>query len=339
MAVRKTVTLQTIADEVGVTLQTVSKALLGKPGMSERTRHAIVEAARRLGYRSKRQIDSLLVEHILPFPTERRRFVLLHSGASDNYKALLLQGLYERFSEFGHRIEAVALPSCRSDRAMFEWIDAAGLAYADGLFLAPALTPARWEEALLALPAPRILLGYPPPGAKVDSVVWDVYEAMWQSVALLAREGHRNVLYVGDIETRPGFVLRWQAFVHAAARFGMDPAKGRHIVERGVSDWRAALRERLVAEPVTAVICGLDEETDAAYRVCREAGRRVPDDLAMVGFLNEPPKDAVPYRYPRLPIRMTGYRAADRMLWRIANPSLPFEHIRLQSDFFSSNGE
>jgi LacI family transcriptional regulator len=35
---------------------------------------------------------------------------------------------------------------------------------------------------------------------------------------------------------------------------------------------------------------------------------------------------------PLLAIRETGYRAADRMLWRIANPSLPYEHIRIQGE-------
>ncbi|MNI69352.1 hypothetical protein D3C73_1250940 [compost metagenome] len=56
----------------------------------------------------------------------------------------------------------------------------------------------------------------------------------------------------------------------------------------------------------------------------------------MIGFLNEAPAKPTPYAVPFLPIEMTGYRAADRMLWRMANPNLPYEHIRIQSELFHS---
>lgn len=336
MPPRKKITLQMIADDVGVTLQTVSKALLGKPGMSLETRRRIFETARRLGYRSKGQVNSLLIEHIMPVPTGGQRFLLLHSGASDNYKKLLINGLHQRFAEFGHHIEAVALPGRASQAQMARFIDEQDLSYAAGLFLAPNLSPVSWETALLKLTTPKILLGYPAPGSRVDSVVWDVYEAMWQSVQLLVRQGHRHILYVGDIESQPGFLLRWQAFLHAARTFGLPAEAEQHVIRRRDREksWLQELEARLANERTTAIICGLDEETDLTYRLCSNLGIKLPRDMAMIGFLNETPASPVPYTVPFLPIQMTGYRAADRMLWRIANSHLPYEHIRIQWDFF-----
>jgi LacI family transcriptional regulator len=51
--------------------------------------------------------------------------------------------------------------------------------------------------------------------------------------------------------------------------------------------------------------------------------------------VNEQPRNLPPIARPQLPILETGFRAADRMLWRIANPTRPFEHIRLQCDWIA----
>lgn len=42
MARKKSIILQHIADELGLTIQTVSKALRGHPGMSEETRGLVI---------------------------------------------------------------------------------------------------------------------------------------------------------------------------------------------------------------------------------------------------------------------------------------------------------
>lgn len=72
MPIRKQVTLKTIAQQLGVTIQTVNKALKGKPGMSEATRQLIVETAEKLGYFTKEQIRSLRAERIISYPIERK---------------------------------------------------------------------------------------------------------------------------------------------------------------------------------------------------------------------------------------------------------------------------
>lgn len=336
MPVRKTVTLKSLAKELGLTVQTVSKALKGKPGMSEATRQLIVRTAEQAGYYTREQIRSLRLQHIAPYPLERQRFLLLQTEESVNYNRLLLEGLHERFASFGHQIDTLLLPKTIGERAMARWLEEHEVQYADGIFIAPSIVPKAWERPLFELAMPRILLSFPPPGTRLDSVIWDVYEATYQSVAYLRSIGHSSIMYVGDIHVQRGFALRWQAFCQAMSEYGtaVDPAKHSTSPRQSHTDWLEDLKEKWRRWKPTAIICGIDSEVPLVYKLCSELGLRVPEDVSLIGFMNEQTGSSPlpPFTRPLLPIRETGYRAADRMLWRIANPTLPFEHIRIQCE-------
>ncbi|WP_438445859.1 LacI family DNA-binding transcriptional regulator [Gorillibacterium sp. sgz5001074] len=336
MPIRKAVTLKTIAQSAGVTVQTVIKALKGKPGMSEATRRAIIQTAVRLGYYTMDQIRSLRLEHIEPYPAERLRFVVVYTDESAVYIRKLVEGLHERFASFGHQIEEWLLPSQLPENRMAEWVEESGLEYADGVFIAPAMTPRVWESHLFRLQKPRILLNYPPPGVKIDSVIWDIYEAVYESVLHLMALGHKRILYVGDIHSQRGYILRWQAFCQAMDSEGLDTDAAHHcLAEFTVTgEWERELRDRLERYRPTACICGLHHVVPDVWRILQERKLLVPQDVSLVGLLNEQPEELPLFTRPLLPIRETGYRAADRMLWRLANPTLPYEHIRIQGELF-----
>ncbi|WP_127585675.1 LacI family DNA-binding transcriptional regulator [Paenibacillus koleovorans] len=438
---RKKVTLHHLATELGLTIQTISKALRGLPGMSEETRADVIRHARARGYLTRDQKQALHVDRIAPYPVLQRRFLLLHKASESSFNELLLQGLHERFREFGHTVQQVAMPDELRHDQFAAWAEERELLFADGVFIAPRIGRELLEQQLLALPLPRILLNFPPPEAEVDSVIWDLYEAMHQAVRHLRRLGHRRILYVGDTDSQRGYVVRWHAFgeamlelereelrraaevrvekatekgigsgaVNGAAngtgtgavngtgigavngtgtraanesgtgaadgtvngagdgtgadyregdtrRYAPDPAK--HSTRRDPEGrWIEELAELIRRERPTAVICGIAEEMEPVYRVLmqmEEADVRagVADDgdervgtvaassskpnkprLSFVAFPSEQHDWLPTCSRPLLQIRATAYRAADRMLWRIANPQMPYEHIRIRGTF------
>lgn len=332
---RKRITLHDLADQLGLTIQTVSKALRGLPGMSEQTRSEVFKLARELGYMTKDQKQTLQLDHISPYPVVQRRFVLVQNKQSLNFNRLLLQGLHERFMEFGHTVQPHLIPPDLKPSQFEAWAEEQQLLYAEGVFIAPRMSHDLLEQKLLELPLPRILLNFPPPESKVDSVIWDVYEAMFQTVRRLVRMGHQNILYVGDTEDQRGFVIRWQAFCEAMKEAGhaVDPRE--HATERdGTDSWLHHVEHLYHTRRPTAVICGIDEEAAPVYYTLRRMGAAVPQQCSFIALLNEQTHTLPLCSRPQLAIRESGYRAADRMLWRIANPHLPYEHVRLQGDFF-----
>ena len=85
------VTLQDIADQLGLTKVSVSKALNGRPGISADTRRRVMETAERLGYRGKQKDlpQEVPLRYALIVP---ERFVLetngLHTEVSDHLSKL-----------------------------------------------------------------------------------------------------------------------------------------------------------------------------------------------------------------------------------------------------------
>lgn len=338
MSRKKSVTLQHVADALGTTIQTVSKALNGRGGMSEETRQLIWQKAVELGYRTHEQLRQLEQDRIAPFPVFPRSFFLIQSEQSLGFHRLLMQGLHERFAEFGHRITPVLLPKSMPASRFDAWADQLDLLYADGIFIAPRITPEWFEDRLLQLPVPRILLNFPPPEARVDSVVWDVYEAMYVCVRTLVRKGHRRILYIGDIGSQRGFILRWQAFVEAMREAGQPVEPRQHVLEAKGDEaaWLDRVETAFLKQQPTAVICGIDEDVAQVYfRLSKVTD--IPGRCSFIGFLNEASPQLPQIDRPGLLIKETGYRAADRMLWRIANPGQPYEHIRLKTEYQSGN--
>lgn len=337
---KKTITLRMIAEDLGLTIHTVSKALRGLPGMSETTRKEVVQRARELGYRTKEQEAEITAERIPWTHAKPRRFAMLVTGDSSLHR-LQMEGVRLRLNELGHSLYQLLVPDTITEKAgLDEWLEKNGLFFADGLFLTAAL-PEWMESALLKLDLPKVLINYPPDLAEVDSVIWDVEYAVHRSMEELYHSGHRRILYVGDIGPARGFGLRWREFGIAAERLGLkELADSDEHLTNGMHD-RAALmnrlRERLGSGKYTAVIITIPELAEWVYVAAGFLGLYIPRQLSLIGMEHE----AHPYfpemTRPHLLVMEAGERAAELMLRRIANPLLPYEHVRLKGSFYKGN--
>lgn len=334
---RKQVTLRSIADSLGLSLHTVSKALRGRPGMSEKTRTLIYQKAEELGYRTKDQLRGLAVEQIPIYRSKPRHFHFIVPALGQfHLHTQLIEGLSGRLAEFGHHLTLLRAPAANwTEQSYTDWLEESGVAYSDGLFLPPMLD-VRTEERICSLPLPKILLNFPPPAAEVDSIIWDTATAVHQSVRYLTGLGHRRILYIGNIELHRGFRLRFQAFREAMAERGLSAEPEQHLTAAGLTHEQYGERLRALftsATPPTALLVGLEQDLTWVYETCREAGVPIPGQCSLIGLEHVPHPFLPDLTHPVLLVRETGIRGADRMLWRIANPALPYEHIRLQGGF------
>lgn len=330
MGTRKTVTLHDLSAELGLSIQTISKALGGKPGMSEETRARIARTAYRRGYLTVAQARELASRGIAPYPTFQLRFALIQSRQSTNYNTLLAEGLRQRLELLDHRLECHTLDEDLSDSAFEQWLERISLPTADGLFIAPRLLSDTTERKLLGLSLPKVLINYPRPLSELDSVIWDVYEAVCMAVDKLVRLGHARIMYVGDIGSQRGFARRWQAFQEMMGEHGLVCG----LESQLTGDWDAeALQDKLDEVQPTAIIAGIDEDIERLFRNLDELGYRVPEELSVIGLANGLVAAVPGLSRPELLIRETGYKAADKLLWRLANGSEPWEHIRIAGPF------
>ncbi|GAA3406118.1 LacI family DNA-binding transcriptional regulator [Paenibacillus hodogayensis] len=341
MRKKKSVTLQDLSRKSGLSVHTVSKALRGLSGMSEETRNHVHKVAQEIGYRSKDQERVHAVERIPLHPHKPSRFKMVISDWTGSFDMihLILNGLQEKLSEYGHSIETVTIPyRLEPGVTLQNWAKLQQLEYCDGVFITPMIGQEQ-EAHLLRYSIPRILINFPGPAAKVDSVVWDVGTAIHESVRYLLAKGHTRIMYIGNIYVHRGFILRWQSFVNAMREAGLEVNPDEHITTGSGEqvNWTTRLIDKLQQVQPTALLSAVNHDLVWIYNACSLLGKRIPDHISLISLAHTENAFVPELSRPLLMIREAGIRAAERMLWRMANPHLPYEHILLQGGFYEGS--
>ncbi len=151
-------------------------------------------------------------------------------------------------------------------------------------------------------------------GAGTPLIMVDNEGGIRQVVEHLVEHGHRSVAFIAGEENDPGdSKLRLKAYHQSVRELGLaDDSRlveyGQHWVDGGFQAMKRLLQSGV---KFTAAVCSNDESAMGAIRALREAGLRIPSDVAVTGFDDHltalaqvPPLTSVHY-----PLFETGYRA------------------------------
>ena len=285
---RSSVTIQQVARATGVSIGTVSRALRQQGGLSEVTRQHILQTARELGYDKTNLHASKL----------RRISFLLHrqnTGLSANpFYSHVLHGVEDECRARGLTLHFSSLGAGDDVAEVVGWHGAGGLICVG--FLESALL-----EQLRALELPLVLVDHFAPG--LPSVNSDNFGGAYAATRHLLELGRKRVAYLGgpDHHSIRG---RWLGYRQALYDAGVpaDPALDVRREPLGTEEGAARAMRSLLAlsEPPDAVFAFNDTSAILAMQVCQEAGLKVPQDIALVGFddldasaLTQPPLSTV----------------------------------------------
>jgi DNA-binding LacI/PurR family transcriptional regulator len=130
-----------------------------------------------------------------------------------------------------------------------------------------------------------------------DYVRIDNIAAAFDATSHLIAQGRRRLAFIGAIDTALGKqphssgTMRRDGFLAALAAHGLDDGPDRIQV---VDDWHredgfAGARELLARHPeVDGIVCGNDDLATGALAMLRRLGRRVPEDVAVIGYDDTP---------------------------------------------------
>lgn len=274
---KQRITMADVAREAGVSLMTVSRAINGKDGISETTRQRILDIIERLGYRPSEIARSLVtdrtgtvglvvIDNSNPFFSEIARGVE-HEAYAHGYNVFLCN------TEEDMRRERAVLRSLEEKRV-------------DGVIVCSSrLDPDLLFSALE--PHDAVVLINRRLSESRFGVVVANDECGGRLVAkhLLSR-GHREIGFLAGPERSYSGHLRAKGYRAAleAAGVASKPDRERRclpIVESG----REAAHDLLSHHPeITALFCYNDLSAVGALQACADLGRRVPGDVAIVGF-------------------------------------------------------
>jgi DNA-binding LacI/PurR family transcriptional regulator len=276
-----------LAQELGISTGTVSRALNGKPDVSEETRQKVLEAARRRGYapnqaaRSLAQGTTRAVGFVIELgPGGTVGFGYFVMGVCDGVQSVLRQ----------HGLDLFVLP-CPTDQdrhAFLERLVARGVV--DGIILAATRRVDPSIEFLQSSGLPFVAFGRSTSGHGYSWIDLDFETVANVAVDRLVAAGHRRIaLTVPSGDLNFGTVFK-DAYRGALARHGLPYDRELVFVTRLEEAAGYALVDDLLRldDRPTAIVLVYEIAAIGIYRRLAERGLEPGKDLAVIGFRDEP---------------------------------------------------
>ena len=308
-----------MAATAGVSRATASRVLRGNTNVSADARQRVERAAAAIAYTPNLAARSLVTRRsgsvaFVVAEGEERLF-------TDPYFLNLLRGAHREISAAGLQLIFVVLATAE-ESATFQTFASGG--HVDGVLLVSLHGDDALPRTLEKSGVPTVSNGRPladVPGGLcfVDSD--NVGGGRAATQLLLDRGAQRIATISGPLDMAAG-LDRLAGFHSAMADAGRRVLR-KHVVHAdfSIAGGETAMRQLLAADPsIDAVFAASDLTAVGAMRVLVSAERRVPDDVAVVGFDNirEAELAAVPLTTIAQPIEAIGATMARRLLERLA---------------------
>ena len=281
--IKTKITMTELARLANVTPSTVSRALNDSPLVSRETRDEIVALAAKTGYvinasaRSLRRQSSEAIGIVIPLRPESGQTI------SDPFFLEILGAVSHAASKQGFDL-IVTVPEDVSEIAERRLLLTGR---ADGLIILGQAGRIERLNALGELSDKIVVWGGKLKGSTYTLVGSDNRLGGRLAAEHLIEAGRKRLLFIGD-NTLPEVDLRFKGFLDAHATAGLRHAPARILsIDFGSVTAFSRIAEFLPkAPPFDAVFAASDVLAIAAIQALTAAGRRVPEDVSVVGYDN-----------------------------------------------------
>lgn len=273
------VTRKDVARLAGVSETVVSYVLNNNRYVDKEKRRRVEEAIRELDYRPNtiaRALKGKSTNHI----------VFIADNIATEHFSLLISELDQCAYDLGYM---VSLCSNRNSQKFVS--DIISRRY-DGIIISSISFPNEYIQQLIDARIPVVLLaGRDYSGVRGAGLIHNgLYEGARAAVRYLVRKGRRDILYIDRYSSGGYFSdlgdLRYRGFCEEMEAQGLDP---RERIVTGCADpyeLALAVEGYLGGNRVDAIFGRNDRVACIAMQAAQELGRRVPEDIAVVGFDN-----------------------------------------------------
>ncbi len=292
----KAVRLKDIADRIGVSTVTVSKALSGQKGMSEELREKIHALANDMGYvppvsrkadftNKSYTIGVLIAEQ---FMSEYSSFYTrMHQQVS---QIAMDKGCFTMLEVISAENEAArTIPRLLEDNKV------------DGVVVVGRLDEQYLRTIKETIGIPMVFLDFCNHTGDEDAVVSDSYNGAYCLTNYLFDMGHKDIAYVGTRLASGAITDRYFGYAKSMMEHGAKFNGDWIIDDRGPNGVMDPVNYfKFPSKMPTAFFCNCDMAASMMIKKLKENGYRVPEDISVVGYDN--------YLFPGLcDIRLTTY--------------------------------
>jgi DNA-binding LacI/PurR family transcriptional regulator len=285
MVTRERPTLEAVARRAGVSRATVSRVVNGSTTVAENIREAVNQAVEELGYVPNQAARSLVTQR-----TDSIALILPEAASrvfsDDQFFAAIVWGVSAELESADKQLVLMMAGSSASHDRVERYAMAG---HVDGVMFASIHGADPLPGALARLGIPVVCSGRPlGPAAETgnDAVPYvdvDHSQGIIAAMNRLTEQGRRRIATIAGPQDMVAGLERLSAFRAAVPEAQRSPvvSYGAFTRESGAE----AMQQLLDRDPsVDAVFCASDLMAHGAIHVLKQSGRRVPDDVAVVGF-------------------------------------------------------
>ncbi|MEU4472268.1 LacI family DNA-binding transcriptional regulator [Micromonospora sp. NPDC023888] len=327
-------TLEAVAARAGVSRATVSRVVNGSTTVAEPIREAVTRAVAELGY-----VPNLAARSLVTQRTDSIALVMPEAAtrvfSDDQVFPGIIRGVSQELEAADKQLVLMLAGSPAGHHRVERYTTGR---HVDGVLFASLHGADPLPGTLARLGIPVVVSGRPLGDVPVPYVDVDHVGGVTAAIRHLIDSGRRRIATIAGPQDMIAGIERLSGYRSAVADAGLPElvAVGDFTRESG----SAAMRRLLTEHPdLDGVFAASDLMAHAALRTLREAGRRVPEDVAVIGFddietaaYTEPPLTTV-----RQPIVELGRRMTRQLLRLAAGETieqavmLPTELIRRAS--------
>lgn len=279
----KTVKLADIAEKVGVSTVTVSKALSGQKGVSEEMREKIKQLADELGYRSPSENKRQTTEK------QYNIGVIIQEVYLDKYDSFYLT-MYQELNKRAVARGCFTLLESMSRESVLSNVMPLLVQEkkVDGLIVVGDMTQTYMEHLEEKAGIPVVCMDFYNDTINLDTVISNSFYGTYALTNYLFQMGHKKIAYVGTVGTTNSITDRYLGYAKSLLEHHIEVRKDYVIDDRDTKTGRMDLDKyyQLPEDMPSAFVCNCDLAASYLIRKLRANGYWVPEDISVVGFDN-----------------------------------------------------
>lgn len=276
-------TIHDIAEKLNITASTVSRALSNNPRISDATKKKVIKIAKELNYQPNniasalRSGKSKLIGVIVP-TANRNFFSSVIRGIEDianhfNYKVIISQS-YDEFDREVQNVEALLN------------------AQVDGIIASIGKTTENVDHfrTILKKGIPLVLFDRVSNELEVSQVVIDDYLGAYQTVTHLVKNGCRRIVHFSSYQRINIYKERQRGYEDALKDNGIEVDPELILISNLQLEDGRKMAEKILEKKILfdGIFSSSDYAVMGAMQVLKENGIKIPQEVKVAGFGNEP---------------------------------------------------
>jgi len=276
-------TLKDIAESLNISISTVSRALKGNSRISGKTRAKVLEVAKDLGYMSPGMLASEV--------SKRSNFIgVIVPKISYHLYAMAISGIEKVAETRGmHIIVCQSKESQEREQSLvYELMDLGVVGVIASL--ASETTDFSHFTALKNMQIPLVFFNRQCYDIETDKVVIDNYKAACDATEHLIAVGCRKIAYLGGPKILQINDVRAAGYKSTLQKNGLETKEDYMVYSKFDKESTLSAARKLLYSPnyPDGILAFSDQMAIGVMVAAKERGLKIPEDIAIIGFNNEP---------------------------------------------------